>query len=45
MSEVSKSLSSMSQFRDELNAREVLAELFTDAHTAYTFTDEPVTDE
>ena len=35
----------MSQFRDELNAREVLAELFTDAHTAYTFTDEPVTDE
>ena len=35
----------MSQFRDEMNAREVLAELFTDAHTAYTFTDEPVTDE
>ena len=28
---------------DEMNAREVLAELFTDAHTAYTFTDEPVT--
>ena len=45
MSEVSESLSAMSQFRDELNAREVLAELFTDAHTAYTFTDEPVTDE
>lgn len=45
MSEVSESLSAMSQLRDELNAREVLAELFTDAHTAYTFTDEPVTDE
>ena len=30
---------------DEMNAREVLAELFTDAHTAYTFTDEPVTDQ
>ncbi|WP_299063647.1 nitroreductase family protein [uncultured Actinomyces sp.] len=45
MSEVLESLSAMSQFRDELNAREVLAELFNDAHTAYTFTDEPVTDE
>ena len=30
---------------DEMNAREVLAELFSDAHTAYTFTDEPVTDQ
>ena len=30
---------------DEMNAREVLAELFTDAQTAYTFTDEPVTDQ
>ena len=30
---------------DEMNAREILAELFTDAHTAYTFTDEPVTDQ
>ena len=30
---------------DEMNAREVLAELFTDAHTAYSFTDEPVTDQ
>lgn len=45
MSEVSEFFSSKSHFLDELNAREVLAELFTDAHTAYTFTDEPVTDE
>ena len=30
---------------DEMNAREVLAELFSDAHTAYTFTEEPVTDQ
>ena len=30
---------------DEMNAREVLAELFSEAHTAYTFTDEPVTDQ
>lgn len=30
---------------DEMNAREVLAELFSDAHTAYTFNDEPVTDQ
>lgn len=30
---------------DEMNAREVLAQLFSDAHTAYTFTDEPVTDQ
>lgn len=30
---------------DELNAREVLAELFSGAHTAYTFTDEPVSDQ
>ncbi len=30
---------------DQMNAREVLAELFSDAHTAYTFTDEPVTDQ
>lgn len=30
---------------DEMNAREVLAELFSDAHTAYTFTDEPVSDQ
>ena len=45
MSEVSEFLSSKSHFLDELNAREVLAELFTDAHTAYTFTEEPVTDE
>ena len=30
---------------DEMNAREVLAELFSDARTAYTFTDEPVTDQ
>lgn len=30
---------------DELNAREVLAELFSGAHTAYSFTDEPVSDQ
>ena len=30
---------------DELNAREVLAELFSGAHTAYSFTDEPVGDQ
>ena len=30
---------------DEMNSREVLAELFSDAHTAYTFTDEPVSDQ
>lgn len=30
---------------DDMNAREVLAELFSDAHTAYTFTDEPVSDQ
>lgn len=45
MTDVPESLSSKSHFLDELNARELLAELFTDAHTAYTFTDEPVTDE
>ena len=30
---------------DEMNAGEVLAELFSDAHTAYTFTEEPVIDQ
>ena len=30
---------------DEMNAREILAELFSDAHTAYTFTEEPVTNQ
>ncbi len=44
MTEVSESLILVAA-PEELNAREVLAELFTDAHTAYTFTEEPVTDE
>lgn len=45
MPEVSQSLSPESQLLEPMNAREVFAQLFTDAHTAYTFTDEPVTDE
>ena len=45
MTEVSESLSPESQLLEAMNARELLAELFTEAHTAYTFTEEPVTDE
>ena len=45
MTEVSESLSPESQLLEAMNAHELLAQLFTDAHTAYTFTEEPVTDE
>lgn len=45
MTEVSESLNPESQLFEAMNARELLAQLFTDAHTAYTFTEEPVTDE
>ena len=45
MTEVSQSLSPESQLLEAMNAHELLARLFTDAHTAYTFTEEPVTDE
>ena len=45
MTEVSESLNPESQLFEAMNAHEHLAQLFTDAHTAYTFTDEPVTDD
>lgn len=45
MTEVSESLNPESQLFEAMNAHELLAQLFTDAHTAYTFTDEPVTDD
>ena len=45
MTEVSQSLIPESQLLEAMNAHELLARLFTDAHTAYTFTEEPVTDE
>ena len=45
MTDVPESLSSKPRLPREMNGQEVLAELFTEAHTAYTFTEEPVTDE
>lgn len=45
MTEVSESLNPESQLFEAMNAHELLAQLFTGAHTAYTFTDEPVTDD
>lgn len=45
MSDVSESLNSRPRLLHEMNGQELLAELFTDAHTAYTFTEEAVTDE
>ena len=45
MTEVLQSISPESQPLEAMNARELLAQLFTDAHTAYNFSEEPVTDE
>ena len=45
MTEVSESLILGSQLPESMNAREVLSNLFSDAHTAYSFTEAPVTDE
>lgn len=45
MTEVLQSISPESQPLEAMNARELLAQLFTDAHTAYTFSEEAVTDE
>ena len=45
MTEVSESSTLGSQLPDAMYAPELLSKLFSDAHTAYTFTDEPVTDQ
>ena len=45
MTEVSKSSSLGSQLPESMNAQEVLSKLFTDAHTAYRFSQEPVSDQ
>ena len=45
MTEVSESLSLGSQLSESMNAQEVLSKLFSDAHTAYRFSQEPVSDQ
>lgn len=45
MTEVSESLSLGSQLPESMNAQEVLSKLFSDAHTAYRFSQEPVSDQ